>query len=193
MTARAGIPVVLALAILAASCGDSSGEPATTEPAVTESVEETTVPDTSSADERADEPTTTSSAHQTSTTPPDREERPVEPPATMPERVPETSVPPVLGEVPADFLAGVTEDATSRTGVAPGDIAVLRAQAVAWNDGSLGCAKPGESYTQAIVLGFWVILDAGGQVLDYRLNDRGQFVLCDAEFARPPGTIAPSS
>jgi hypothetical protein len=30
-----------------------------------------------------------------------------------------------------------------------------------WNDGSLGCPEPGMMYTQALVNGYWLIIEAG--------------------------------
>ncbi len=40
-------------------------------------------------------------------------------------------------------------------------------------------AKPDEVYTQATVPGYWVVLDAAGQVLDYRATEQGAFRLCE--------------
>ncbi len=40
-------------------------------------------------------------------------------------------------------------------------------------------------YTQALVPGYWVELVAGTKALDYRLDDRGNFRLCESEAARP--------
>jgi hypothetical protein len=38
---------------------------------------------------------------------------------------------------------------------------------VTWSDGALGCPAPGRFYTQALVPGFRVQLEAGGERFDY--------------------------
>ncbi|HSM17345.1 MAG TPA: hypothetical protein VK845_10190 [Gemmatimonadales bacterium] len=55
---------------------------------------------------------------------------------------------------------------------------VLRAEAVTWQDGSLGCPEPGMAYTQALVDGYWVELMAGEETLDYRLSSEGGIKFC---------------
>jgi hypothetical protein len=85
------------------------------------------------------------------------------------------------------MLDEVLADAANRTGTPADDITILRAQAVQWPDGSLGCPEPGQMYTQAIVDGYWVELDASGKTYDYRLDERGMFRLCTAPALTPPG------
>lgn len=112
----------------------------------------------------------------------------------MPERVPPTeSVTPVTGEVPKSILDAILQDLEARARVSPGQVSVVQAQFVVWNDGSLGCPQPGTMYTQALVNGYWVILEAGGQKFDYRASDSGYFFLCENGF--PPSTppVTPSS
>ncbi len=48
-----------------------------------------------------------------------------------------------------------------------GDISVQSAEAVTWNDGSLGCAQPGMMYTMALVPGYRIVLEAGGATYSY--------------------------
>ena len=96
-----------------------------------------------------------------------------------PERVPPTeSSDPVTGEVPDQLLDEILRDMIERTGAARDKIAVIRAQATVWNDGSLGCPQPGVFYTQAMVNGYWVVLEVDGQKYDYRAADTGYFFLC---------------
>lgn len=80
--------------------------------------------------------------------------------------------------VPEPYLERVIADAADRSGVPPDRLEVIRAQAVQWRDGSLGCPEPGMMYTQAIVDGYWIELAAAGQRFDYRLDGRGNFRLC---------------
>jgi hypothetical protein len=79
------------------------------------------------------------------------------------------------------IIGAARDDAVSRTGLSPSAVKVLRAERVTWPDGSLGCPSPGMLYTQALVPGFRVMLDAGGQALDYHAGASGQLLLC------PPG------
>jgi hypothetical protein len=93
---------------------------------------------------------------------------------------------PMTGEVPADVLADLVADAAQRTDTEPNAVEVIHAEAVTWNDGSLGCPEPGMSYTQALVDGYHVILRAGDEELDYRVGAQGGFRLCEGG-GRPSG------
>jgi hypothetical protein len=117
--------------------------------------------------------------------------------ATMtknPERIPPTEIiTPVVGEVPADLLDSILKDLAGRIGAAVEKITIIQAQAIVWNDGSLGCAQPGEFYTQAFVNGYWVILEVDGKQYDYRATDRGYFSLCEGKFHPNPPSGTPGS
>lgn len=56
---------------------------------------------------------------------------------------------------------------------------VVSAEAVTWPDSSLGCPSPGVMYTQALVEGLRVMVEAGGKRFDYRLGSAGQLKLCE--------------
>jgi hypothetical protein len=159
MPRRSTVVAVAVLVAMAGGCGDddaSSPAASTTPPA-------TTTPTTTGAD-----PSRTL------------------PPGRGPTPVPSTVDPPVTGEVPEALLAQVLAAASTLTGVLATEIVVLRDQAVTWPDGSLGCPEPGVMYTQALVPGYWVALDADGEMLDYRLGEGGAFVRCD-DATDPPG------
>jgi hypothetical protein len=94
------------------------------------------------------------------------------------DRVDPSSPAAVVGEVPADILAAILADATSETDLDPSEILVVRAESVTWPDGSLGCPEPGMMYTQALVDGYQVVLDADGEELDYRVGESGAFRIC---------------
>ena len=87
-------------------------------------------------------------------------------------------------------LESVTEaalvDAEKLTGVRRNLLEVLSAESVTWSDGSLGCPMPGMMYTQALVPGYRVRIQAGGKELDYHAGRFGAPVLCPAERAIPP-------
>jgi hypothetical protein len=99
--------------------------------------------------------------------------------------------PPVPPQRPvAAGLAQVTKsalaDAAMRTGLAPDALKVLSAEAVTWPDGSLGCPQPGMMYTQALVPGYRVRIEAVGQVLDYHAGRSGAPALCPADRSVEP-------
>jgi len=87
--------------------------------------------------------------------------------------------PPVTGEVPASLLEDIRADLAQRSGVTQEAILVIRDQAVTWSDGSLGCPQPGIFYTQALVPGYWVVLQVGEKQYDYRASQSGYFFLCE--------------
>jgi hypothetical protein len=90
--------------------------------------------------------------------------------------------------VPESLVQAVAADAAARAGQQGGTIRVIRAQPTTWNDGSLGCPRPGEFYTQALVDGYWIVLEVGGQTYDYRAAARGAgFRLCEEPGASPGG------
>jgi hypothetical protein len=100
--------------------------------------------------------------------------------AASPEPVPPpTATTPVTGEVPPDVMGVVMADLASRSGIAEAGISVVRSEQVVWSDGSLGCPLPGETYTQALVDGYWIVLEAGGNTYDYRAATTGYFRLCE--------------
>ncbi|MBL8095154.1 MAG: hypothetical protein JNL73_13370 [Anaerolineales bacterium] len=105
----------------------------------------------------------------------------------LPDRVPATQAPEV-GEAPADVLVAVSQAARTQLDLsAEAAIVVVRAEAVIWPDGALGCAEPGGIYTQAEVPGYWVEVEAAGKRLDYRVPDGGFPILC----TRPGGLSIP--
>jgi hypothetical protein len=55
---------------------------------------------------------------------------------------------------------------------------VVSAEPQTWNDGSLGCPKPGFAYTQSIVDGYHVVVKASDRTLDYRFGRGDEPVLC---------------
>ncbi len=104
----------------------------------------------------------------------------------LPELAPAiTPGPPVTGEAPAALLDAILVDLAGRLGVSADAIEVVRDEAVVWNDGSLGCPEPGMMYTQALVDGYWVVLEYGDQSYDYRASEGGYFRLCENAGAMP--------
>lgn len=81
--------------------------------------------------------------------------------------------------LPPDITDPIVADAATRLGVDPSTVAIVDAHAETWPDGSLGCPEPGMGYTQALVDGYQVIVEANGTQLDYRGGAPGQFQLCE--------------
>ncbi|MBL8055572.1 MAG: hypothetical protein JNK29_02685 [Anaerolineales bacterium] len=103
--------------------------------------------------------------------------------------VPPTAAP-VLGEVPADLMARLRADVEAQSGGPAASLELIRAEAMTWSDGSLGCPQPGMFYTQALEEGYWVVWRApDGREYDYRLTQRGAFVLCPGPRPRPAGDL----
>ena len=78
-------------------------------------------------------------------------------------------------------------DAAKRTGLDASALVVQRAERVTWRDGALGCPQPGMAYTQALVPGWRIELQAPGQAaLLYHASRRGGWLWCPRERAQPP-------
>ncbi len=67
-------------------------------------------------------------------------------------------------------------DLAQRLGIAEDDITVLEARAVTWGDGSLGCPEPGKIYTQALVSGWLIVLEANGTKYEYHAGSGDPFL-----------------
>lgn len=90
------------------------------------------------------------------------------------------------GEVPPQLLALFIDDLARRALVKPETITVVSATEQQWSDGALGCPKPGEMYTQAIVPGYRAVLQAGDEKYAYHSDRRGHFIVCGSGLALPP-------
>lgn len=98
--------------------------------------------------------------------------------------LPDTEVPwvktPQDGSQPSKsgMVAAVKADLASRLGLSQDEISVVNADAVTWNDTSLGCPEKGKMYAQVLTPGYQIILDYKSTKYDYRTNDVGFFKLC---------------
>jgi hypothetical protein len=84
------------------------------------------------------------------------------------------------------FVETLIDDLVQQKGVKRSTISVASLEEVVWNDGSLGCPQPGMAYTQALVNGFYVILQADGTQFPYHTRGTRSFVLCDNQKGTPP-------
>ncbi len=105
---------------------------------------------------------------------------PTTPAASPSGRPPFQTMPPLPSGTPAAVpparWQAITDDLAAR-GV-EGEPVLVSSEAVTWPDSSLGCPSPGVMYTQALVDGLRVVVDAGGRRWDYRLGG-GRLKLCE--------------
>ena len=93
---------------------------------------------------------------------------------------------PATGEVPDDVMKVILDDFEEFIGTSRESVEVVRAETAVWSDGSLGCPKPGEVYTQSPTEGYWVVLSHNGTEYDYRATNTSYFFLCNNPL--PPGS-----
>jgi hypothetical protein len=96
-----------------------------------------------------------------------------------------TPNPNASAQLPEDLLTAMMTDAAQKAGVEAAQVEIVSVEDVTWNDGSLGCPKPGMMYTQALVPGYKVILKVGDQVFTYHAAQRGSFVECKPTLTSP--------
>ncbi len=107
----------------------------------------------------------------------------------MPEQVPSEVPVTVTGEVPDRMLSQIRADLAARINEQQEELEIIVAEAVVWPDGSLGCPQPDQTYTQAQVPGYRIVLRHMDKQYDYRASERGYFFLCEmpAFLRRPEG------
>lgn len=172
------------LSLMLAACGgvgDESAETTTT----TDTVAASTTTAESPTSTEPTEPTSGDSADASSTTTTTAVSEESGAEGSQPEPVPTTEGSSVSSRVPEQLMADIMADVEERSGATESEFTVVRAAPAIWNDGSLGCPVPGESYTQALVNGYWVVIEVGGLEYDYRATDRGYFKLCEGGGSPP--------
>jgi len=83
------------------------------------------------------------------------------------------------GTVPKPLLRLLIQQAADSAGVREDEVAVVVAESVTWRDGSLGCPRPGQIYTQALVPGYRVVLRVAGDEMAYHASESGDFRPCN--------------
>ena len=94
------------------------------------------------------------------------------------------------GQVPQAILDPILNEAAALAKVSREQLVIVRAQSVIWSDGSFGCTEPGMMYTQILVNGYWVVIEAEGQKYDFRVGSGGSFRLCPPGRGQPPSQPA---
>lgn len=94
---------------------------------------------------------------------------------------------PTIGDLPEGTPSNLPLDVTldiinvQRDDVPPSGVNILSVTEEEWSDGSLGCPKPDEVYTQAITPGYKVIASAGGEIFEYHTDkSASNLVFCSA-------------
>jgi hypothetical protein len=70
-------------------------------------------------------------------------------------------------------------DASRRTGVDVSALKVVSAERVTWSDGSMGCPAPGMAYTQALIDGYRIRIQASKALLHYHGGAEPRFCPAD--------------
>jgi hypothetical protein len=154
----AGLTGLTAVIALAACGSDDTGSGATsgTVPSVSDTTPGSSVPPSSAPPSSAP---------------------PSTPPLSMKPLPPASSLPGVPTDPTQPLVTDAVADLARELGLSPGDVTVIAAREVTWPDGSLGCPEPGMMYTQALVDGTLVVLEANGQRYEY--HGGTPLVLCE--------------
>ncbi len=93
---------------------------------------------------------------------------------------------PSIGDNLTKQVSGAVADLSARTGISSSAIKVNEARIVQWGSGAIGCPKKGMNYTQAMVPGVLVILEAGDVSYRYHGRLESALVYCPDEQAQEP-------
>jgi len=83
-------------------------------------------------------------------------------------------------------ISNAVADLAVRLGIGADVITVKEARSVQWGSGAMGCPKPGMNYTQALVPGMRLLLEADGSVYYYHGNREASLFYCPADRAQAP-------
>ena len=67
------------------------------------------------------------------------------------------------GQVLPTILESILTEAAALAEVARDQLVIVQADSVVWNDRSLGCPEPGMMYIQALLNGYWVVIEAAAR------------------------------
>ncbi|SEE82922.1 hypothetical protein [Ruania alba] len=78
----------------------------------------------------------------------------------------------------SDQERAAVDDLAERLDVAYHEISPAPLEEVTWPDGALGCPQPDQSYTQALVDGYRLLLDHRGETYAYHAGADGELAYC---------------
>ena len=91
-----------------------------------------------------------------------------------------------IGDELSQKVSAAVADLSNRTGIAADAISVTTASFVNWGSAAVGCPREGMNYTQAIVPGVLVLLEADGIVYRYHGGSKGELFHCPTDRAEAP-------
>jgi len=74
--------------------------------------------------------------------------------------------------VPKAVMTRLYAEVASDSGMDIGEITLERAEEATWSDTAMGCPQPNVNYMQRIVSGFWVVMHAGQEEFDFRIDQK---------------------
>jgi hypothetical protein len=83
-------------------------------------------------------------------------------------------------------VAAARSNLAERLDIDEAELSVIEARRVTWRDGSIGCPEPDMMYTQALVEGFYIVLEAGDERYAYHAGRDGRPFHCPAERSQSP-------
>lgn len=102
----------------------------------------------------------------------------------------EFTMPVPASGVPGETIQAAAADLGSHLGLEPAEVEVLDAKSVTWPNGALGCPEPGGMYTQALVDGYVIRLNAGGRIYHYHGRKGGDPFRCPPERRGKPSNTS---
>ncbi len=93
---------------------------------------------------------------------------------------------PSIGDNLSQRVTAAVADLSNRTGIAVDAITVTEASFVNWGSAAVGCPKAGMNYTQSIVPGVLLLLEAGGNIYRYHGRSKGELFHCPDGRAEAP-------
>jgi len=83
-------------------------------------------------------------------------------------------------------ITGAMKDLADRIDIAAEVVTVKDARSVQWGSGAMGCPKPDMNYTQALVPGIRLLLEANGTIYYYHGGAGKSLFYCPPERAKAP-------
>jgi hypothetical protein len=83
-------------------------------------------------------------------------------------------------------VAAARSNLAERLEIEEAEINVVDARRVTWRDGAMGCPEPDMMYTQALVEGFYIVLEANGERHAYHAGRDGRPFFCPADRSQAP-------
>jgi hypothetical protein len=83
-------------------------------------------------------------------------------------------------------VAAARSDLAQHSGIDGEAVTVVDARAVTWPNGAMGCPEEGMMYTQALVPGYYILLEAEGERHAYHAGRNGQPFHCPTDRSQKP-------